>query len=217
MAVTDQCRDKKKLNALVQIMLAAALKEIRKKGVNPLVVETYRSKERQYYLYGQGRTISQCMSAGVPADKAKKYAKPVAKKVTWTLNSIHIQKKAVDVIPERSGKAIWNANDKDTKKIIEIMQKYGFEAGANWKSSPDSPHYQVKSTFSTVFTKEKNTLYVTKAIQTALKKLGFYKGEIDGVWRDKTTKAVNAFRKSKRWLQNGKVGKATLKKLLAAL
>ncbi|MDE5588228.1 MAG: M15 family metallopeptidase [Acetatifactor sp.] len=217
MSVTDQCRDAGKLNVLVQVMLSAALKEIKVTGVNPLVVETYRSKERQYYLYGQGRTVAQCTAVGVPAAKAKKYAKPGATKVTWTLNSIHIQKKAVDVIPVRNGRAIWNTNDKDTKKIIEIMQKYGFEAGANWTSSPDSPHYQVKGTFSKVFSQEKNTTYVTKSIQRALKAFGFYTGKIDGIWGATTTKAVNLFRKANGWQQSGKIGKTALKKLLGIL
>lgn len=213
-AATDQCRDSNKLNVLVQVMLAAALKEIKAEGVQPLVVETYRSKERQYYLYGQGRTVSQSIAAGVPAAKAKKYAKPGLRQCTWTLNSIHIQKKAVDVIPIRGGKAIWNAKDKDTKVIIDIMQRFGFEAGANWKSSPDSPHYQVKGGFSKVFSQTKNTSYVTKAIQRALKNLGFYTGEIDGSWGNATTKAVNKFRKSNGWMETGKLGKTALKKLL---
>ena len=216
MAVTDQCRDAGKLNVLVQVMLAAALKEIKSAGVNPLVVETYRSKERQYYLYGQGRTATQCVAAGIPAAKAKKYARS-GKQCTWTLNSIHIQKKAVDVIPLRNGKAIWNAQDKDTKKIIEIMQKYGFEAGANWTKSPDSPHYQVKGDFSKVFSRGKTTVYVTKTIQRALKRFGFYDGKIDGSWGTETTKAVNGFRKANGWLQSGKLGKTGLKKLLGIL
>lgn len=211
--VTDQCRDTGKLNVLVQVMLAAAIKKIKAAGVNPLVVETYRSKERQYYLYGQGRTMAQCIAAGVPAAKAKKYAKPGAKQCTWTLNSIHIQKKAVDVIPMRNGKAIWNANDKDTKIIIDVMQKYGFEAGANWKTSPDSPHFQVKGTFGKVFSQAKNTPYVTKTIQRSLKNLGFYTGKIDGAWGSATTKAVNKFRKSQGWSQTGKIGKTALKRL----
>lgn len=214
MAVTDQCRDSGKLNVLVQVMLAAALKKIKAAGVTPLIVETYRSKERQYYLYGQGRTVAQCIAAGVPAAKAKKYAKPGAKQCTWTLNSIHIQKKAVDVIPMRNGKAIWNAKDKDTKVIIDIMQRYGFEAGANWKTSPDSPHFQVKGISGKVFSQENNTFYVTFTIQRALKNLGFYTGKIDGVWWTGTTKAVNKFRKAQGWLQTGKIGKTALRRLL---
>ena len=217
MAVTDQCRDAGKLNVLVQVMLAAALKEIKSAGVNPLVVETYRSKERQYYLYGQGRTAAQCVAAGVPATKAQKYARPGMKQCTWTLNSIHIQKKAVDVIPMRNGKAIWNAQDKDTKKIIEIMQKYGFEAGANWTKSPDSPHFQVKGDFSKVFMQGKTTIYVTRTVQRALRKFGFYYGDVDGIWGAGTTKAVNRYRKANGWLQSGKLGKTGLQKLLGIL
>lgn len=217
MAVTDQCRDTGKLNVLVQVMLTAALKEIKSAGVNPLVVETYRSKERQYYLYGQGRTAAQCVAAGIPAAKAKKYARPGIKQCTWTLNSIHIQKKAVDVAPVRNGKAIWNAQDKDTKKIIEIMQKYGFEAGANWSKSPDSPHFQVKGDFSKTFSSGKTTVYVTRMVQQALKKFGFYAGKIDGLWGVETKKAVNRFRKANGWLQSGKLGKTGLKKLIGIL
>lgn len=216
MAVTDQCRDAGKLNVLVQVMLAAALKEIKSAGVTPLVVETYRSKERQYYLYGQGRTAAQCVAAGIPATKAKKYAKS-GKQCTWTLSSIHIQKKAVDVVPVRKGKAIWNAQDKDSKKIIEIMQKYGFEAGANWTKSPDSPHFQVKGDFSKMFMQGKTTTYVTRTVQRALKKFGFYYGDVDGIWGAGTTKAVNRYRKANGWLQSGKLGKTGLKKLLGIL
>ncbi len=217
MSVTDQCRKVHQLNDLVQVMLNVALQEIKAAGVTPLVVETYRSKERQYYLYGKGRTAAQCSAAGIPAAKAKKYAKPGQAQVTWTLNSIHIQRKAVDVIPVRNGKAIWDAKDKDTKTIIKIMTKYGFEAGANWTKSPDSPHYQVKGTFNKVFMRGKNTVFVTKAIQEALKNQGVYAGKIDGIWGADTTKAINKYRKQNKWLQNGKIGKAGLKKLLGSL
>ena len=213
MSNTDQCRDTKKLNKLVQIMLAAALAEIKAKGVNPLVIETYRTRERQNYLYGQGRTKAQCLAAGVPAA----YARPGATQVTWTLNSIHCLKKAVDVIPVRKGKAIWNAADKDTQTIIAVMEKYGFEPGANWSKSPDSPHFQVKGDFGTAFCQEHTTTHVTKTIQRALKPKGFYNGAIDGKWDSTTTKAVNAFRKSNKWTKNGKVGKVGLKKLLKCL
>lgn len=214
---TAQCRDTNELNTLVQVMLSLALAEIRKQGVTPLVVETYRTKERQYSLYGQGRTVALCKSAGMPAAKAKQYAKPSLTRCTWTLNSIHIERKAVDVIPMRKGKAIWNASDMDTKVIINVMQKYGFEAGANWKNSPDSPHYQVKGTFNKVFSKNKNTVYVTKSIQRALKKLGYYEHEIDGDWKKATTKAINKFRKDNGWLPTGKLGKKAFKKLMKAL
>lgn len=217
MKVTEQCRDAKQLNQLVQVMLAAALTEIRKNRISPLLVETYRPKERQYYLFGKGRTVRQCTEAGVPQKYAGKYAKPGDAKVTWTLNSIHIQRKAVDLIPLRKGKAIWNAADKDTQAIISIMKKYGFEAGADWKGTPDSAHFQVKGVYKSVFMAGKANDYVTRVLQKALKKKNYYTGKIDGIWGTATTKAVNQFRKANGWIPNGKIGKVGLKKLLSLL
>jgi len=195
MANTDQCRDTKQLNSLCEILLNKALEEIKKEGINPLVVETYRSQARQDYLYSQGRTIK-------------------GTKVTWTLNSIHTKRNAVDIVPQRmsGGKmtAIWNSNDKETKKIINIMTKYSFEAGAMWSSNPDSPHFQIKgvSDTATSYSSTNTNIYITKMIQRLL---GI---TVDGKWGDGTTKAVNRFRGKFGWKKDGKVGTATLKKLL---
>ena len=194
MANTDQCRNTKELNPLCEILLNKALEEIKAEGINPLVVETYRSQARQNYLYSQGRTIP-------------------GTKVTWTQSSIHTKRNAVDVVPQRiiDGRmtAIWNANDKETKKIISIMTKYGFEAGANWSSSPDSPHFQIKgvSDTSKSYSFDNTNTYITKMIQRLL---GI---TVDGKWGNGTTKAVNQFRGKFGWKKDGKVGVATLKKL----
>lgn len=214
---TAQCRDTKKLNDLVRVQLELALADLKKQGVNPLVVETLRTKERQYMLYGQGRTTAQCKSAGVPV----KYAAPNLSKVTWTLNSIHITSFAVDVVPQRkvNGKmtAIWNINDKDTQRIIVTMEKYGFEAGANWNSNPDSPHFQVKGVKGINYSQSNNTKWVTMAVQTALNVAIDAGLEVDGIWGTKTTAAVNEFRKLNGWSQNGMLGKKALKMLLKYL
>lgn len=213
MSDITQCRDVNKLNILVKTMLELALSDIKSQGVNPLIVETYRSQERQNYLYCQGRTVDECTVKGINTKFAKTYCNPKASKVTWTLNSVHTSKKAVDVVPQRKIKgkmtAIWNTNDKQTQIIIKTMQKYGFEAGANWTTSPDSPHFQVKGNFTDVFSQKCNTVYVTKAIQKAL---GI---TADGIWGANTTKAVNVFRKKFNWSQNGKIGSIALNKLLA--
>lgn len=202
MANTDQCRDIKKLNPLCQVLLNLALIEIKKEGINPLVVETYRSQARQNMLYAQGRTTK-------------------GNKVTWTKNSIHTKKNAVDVVPQRkvNGKmaAIWNSKDKETKKIIAIMEKYGFEAGANWSSSPDSPHFQLKgvSTNGLLYYVKNNNKFITKVIQKALnEKLGIHL-VVDGCWGSLTTAAVNDFRKKNKWSKNGKLASVALKKLLS--
>ena len=44
---TSTCRDTSELNEVVQFLLKKALSAAKKKGVNPLIVETYRYQERQ--------------------------------------------------------------------------------------------------------------------------------------------------------------------------
>ena len=214
---TAQCRDLKKLNGLVRVQLKLALADLREQGVNPLVVETLRTKERQYMLYGQGRTAAECKAKGVPT----KYAELSKSKVTWTLNSIHITGFAVDVVPQRkvNGKmtAIWNVKDKDTQRIIATMIKYGFEAGANWTNNPDSPHFQIKGISGNVYSKTNTNSFITTAIQIALNESITAGLEVDGDWGAKTTAAVNEFRRRNGWKQSGVLGKKALKKLLKHL
>jgi peptidoglycan L-alanyl-D-glutamate endopeptidase CwlK len=219
MNIKETCRDLKELNPLVKVMLELALADIKSQGINPLVVETYRSQERQNYLYCQGRSAAQCATKGISKTFAEKYCNPKATQVTWTLNSIHIQRKAVDVVPQRkiSGKmtAIWNSQDKETKAIINTIAKYGFEPGANWATNADSPHFQVKGDYTDLFLQGHTTPYVTMAVQIALnRKIGA--GLVtDGAWGAKTTAAVNKFRLQNKWSQNGKLGAIALEKLIS--
>lgn len=217
MVITEATRDLKQLNPLVKTMLEIALNKIIKKGIKPLVTETYRPQERQYYLYGQGRSFSQCIGAGMPKKYANKYARG-GDQVTWTLNSMHTKRCAVDLIPQRDGKAIWNSKDAETLKIIEIMQSVGFEAGANWEYSPDSPHFQVAGVKvkGKTFKKSNTNKFVTKMIQRQLKKAGFYKDYVvDGIWGKATDTAVKKWKKSKGWKVNKKIGCVALKALLS--
>ena len=106
-------------------------------GVEFMVVEGLRTKQRQQQLYAQGRT-----SKG-----------PI---VTWTLNSKHIDGLAVDLAPVVNGNIDWN----DSKKfdaIAKAMFMAAAEAkvllrwGADWnqngrpreKGEGDSPHFEL--------------------------------------------------------------------------
>lgn len=219
MNITETCRDLKELNPLVRVMLELALEDIKRQGINPLVVETYRSQERQNYLYCQGRTVTQCVAKGIKKTFAEKYCNPKASQVTWTLSSVHTTRKAVDVVPQRlvNGKmtAIWNSKDKETRAIINTMAKYGFEPGANWTKNPDSPHFQVKGDFKDLFYSGHTTPYVTMAVQIALNRKINAGLVTDGLWGAKTTAAVNKFRQANKWCANGKLGATALKKLLS--
>jgi peptidoglycan L-alanyl-D-glutamate endopeptidase CwlK len=223
--VTVMVKDLDQLNPIVEVMANLAIAEIEKNKVDALVTETYRPQDRQYYLYCKDRTVEQAVAGGVPRDKAVKYVAQLLKekytgpKVTWTVHSIHIQKRALDVVPQRkvNGKmqAIWNIQDPDTKKIIAIMTKYGFEAGANWKSNTDSPHYQVDDDITNLVDKTHTTKFLTKAIQNALIKAGIDGVSADGVWGAGTDKAVSAFRtKMKYKSTEPSLGATALKALL---
>lgn len=219
--VTSSCRDTAELNILVQVMLELAIADIKAQGVSPLIVETYRPQERQNYLYCQGRTISECTAKGISSSFAKAYCNPGVGKKTWTLNSVHTTRKAVDLVPQRLVNgvmtAIWNTKDPQTQIIIKTMQKYGFEAGANWTTTPDSPHFQVKGTFTTVFKQGCNTAYVNKIIQAALNKKIQTGLTVDGSWGVATTAAVNAFRKTQGYknITSGQLGKDALRDLIS--
>ena len=71
--VTTTIRDTKYLTTLTRTLAEIAIAEIKSKGINPLVVETYRPLERQYYLYCHNRSVSEAIAGGVPKAKAEKY------------------------------------------------------------------------------------------------------------------------------------------------
>lgn len=218
--IPERCSDLQELNKLVRVMLELALSDIKAQGVNPLVIETYRPQERQNYLYCQGRTIAECVAMGLNQSLAAAYCNPKVGKVTWTLNSVHKSRKAVDVVPQRkvNGKmtAIWNTKDPETQIIIKTMQKYGFEAGANWTTSPDSPHFQVKGEFTNIFDTKHTTDYVTKALQAKLNERECNQLKVDGKWGPATTAAVNRFRKCMGYkTQLGQIGGEAFRALFA--
>lgn len=196
MNLTERYDDVNKLNKLVRTMLRLALEEINKSGVKASVFETYRTQERQNYLYCQGRTVRECEAVGIKKEFATKYCTPEKNQITWTIKSVHTRKKAVDVVPKINGKLTWSHTAKEQTKIVSIMAAYGFECGTNWKKNRDSCHYQVKGDFTSAFTQKNNTTYVTKVIQKALNKKIKAGLVVDGVWGNKTTAAVNKFRKS---------------------
>lgn len=138
MDITKACRDKDKLKPVAQKALNLFLLECDKQNLNELIVETLRTKERQYYLACQGRTSEQAKAMGVPSSYANKYCNPKAQQVTWTLNSNHLDGMAFDFCKnvkgqEYSDKAFFT-------KCGKIVSDLGLEWGGSFG---DSPHVQV--------------------------------------------------------------------------
>ena len=97
------------------------LAECKRQGLNVLITETYRSQERQNYLYEQGRT------------------RP-GKKVTWTKNSRHTSRRAWDICKNHIGEEY--SDTSFFKACGKIAKSLGITWGGEWKT-PDLPHFEV--------------------------------------------------------------------------
>ena len=121
MDVTKACRDLDELLPEVKKGAILFLDECERKGLDVLVTETYRSQERQNYLYEQGRT------------------RP-GKKVTWTKKSKHTSRRAFDICKNVKGHEF--DDSAFFKKCADIAIKLGFTAGYYWDKQ-DMPHIQL--------------------------------------------------------------------------
>lgn len=138
-SVTTPCKDLNELNPLVKQQAELFLKKCEEAGLKIKITETYRSQERQNYLYCQGRTVAQATAKGISQTFAKQYCNPSASQVTWTLNSNHTSRKAFDICQNVSGD-LYNVSV--LKKAGEIAKTLGLDWGGDWKSSPDMPHIE---------------------------------------------------------------------------
>ena len=119
----DQIRD---MNELAQAMrdriepwLQKARAFLKPLGYDALIVETYRTPERQAYLYSLGRS------------------RP-GKVVTYTLDSVHQLRCAVDWVPVKDGQAVWDAKLYERVYKAVPLAEYGLE-----RLDFELPHLQV--------------------------------------------------------------------------
>ncbi|MEK5332026.1 M15 family metallopeptidase [Lysinibacillus sp. FSL W8-0992] len=125
-SVTTTCRDLFELLPAAQSACRLLFQECYKAGIkNIFITETYRSQERQNYLYAQGRT------------------RP-GQIVTWTLNSNHKSRLAWDIVvgPPQSLYDVVTLN-----RVGAIARKLGITWGGDWIGSIDRPHFEVKPTW----------------------------------------------------------------------
>lgn len=97
-------------------------------GIELLITSTWRDNEAQDALYAIGRTT-------------QLHRKPVTNAKGG--QSWHNYRVAYDTVPLIGGKAVWN-DQKLWREIIRLGKALGLEAGADWTSFPDKPHFQLK-------------------------------------------------------------------------
>lgn len=121
MSVTKTCRDISELTNNAQTACKLFMEECDKRGLNVIITETYRSQERQNYLYEQGRSRQ-------------------GKVVTWTKNSRHTSRRAWDICKNKKGEEY--SDGAFFKVCGEVAKKYGITWGGTWKT-PDTPHFEI--------------------------------------------------------------------------
>lgn len=94
-------------------------------GIDILVTSTYRDNESQNALYAQGRTVP-------------------GKKVTNAKagESWHNYRCAIDVVPLRNGKPVWDGSDPIWQKVGQYGKEAGLEWAGDWKKFKELAHFQ---------------------------------------------------------------------------
>ncbi|NBV95366.1 MAG: peptidase M15 [Actinobacteria bacterium] len=94
-------------------------------GIDLLVTSTYRDNASQNALYAQGRTTPGKVVTNARAGQ-----------------SFHNYRCAVDVVPIRNGKPIWDSKDQAWQIIGKIGKAAGLEWAGDWKRFKEFPHFQ---------------------------------------------------------------------------
>lgn len=121
---TTTCRDIDELASVAQTACKLLFQECFKAGITDIfITETFRSQERQDYLYAQGRT------------------RP-GQIVTWTKSSNHKSRLAWDIAISPPKTLYDNAT---LSMVGAIAKKLGITWGGTWTKNIDRPHFEVKS------------------------------------------------------------------------
>lgn len=113
---SQSCRDWSELEPATRNGILGFIRDAKKIGYTVIVTDTVRTQARQNWLYAQGRTRGGAV-------------------VTQTLDSVHLYRRAVDIVVVRGGVARWDLLGELYKKLPP--KKYGLEL-LPW----EKPHLQ---------------------------------------------------------------------------
>lgn len=117
--ITTPCKDIDELLPAAREACRAFIEVCKYEGLSDIIItETYRSQERQNYLYSQGRE------------------RP-GQVVTWTKNSNHTSRQAWDICFQKTGYSELGK----FYKAGAVADRLGITWGGNWKKQ-DLPHFQ---------------------------------------------------------------------------
>ena len=109
----------------VRTRVEAFLKAADEAGIDLLVTSTYRDNASQDALYAQGRTAPGKVVTNAKAGQ-----------------SYHNFRCAVDVVPLRNGKPVWDTKDPVWQTVGRLGKAAGLEWAGDWKRFKEFPHFQ---------------------------------------------------------------------------
>ncbi len=121
MNVNEACRSISELAPNAQKACRLFLKRCEEENLKVRITETYRSQERQNWLYTQGRTRK-------------------GKIVTWTKNSRHTSRRAWDICKDIKGQEY--SDSTFFKACGTVAKSLGIIWGGTWKQA-DTPHFEI--------------------------------------------------------------------------
>lgn len=161
MSEPKRISDLNELHPLVKQQAEMLLELCKQNGLNAKIIETYRTQERQDYLYAQGRT------------------RP-GQIVTWTRSSNHTSKKAFDLIQNKVGDEY---NHSFLSKVGKLAKEIGLDWGGDWQQQ-DMPHFENQKLNpipqQTVPPKPQEVSTWAKDAVTFCEKKGFIRGDERG-------------------------------------
>ncbi len=119
-------------------------RQLKDAGVsNVFISETRRALSTQMAYYSRSRMsvsdVKKMYKAAGLYDISESEAKTPN---TWTLESKHLNGKAIDIVPEKNGKAWWSAPAEVWERMGKIGEECGMNWGGRWKTK-DCPHFEV--------------------------------------------------------------------------
>ena len=137
----DFSMQKKAKNAWETMKASEKLKEL---GVEDIIIlETKRALAVQMAYYSRSRMavadVRRMYAAAGLYDPTEAECKTAN---TWTLDSKHIQGRAIDIAPVKDGKTWWSAPEEVWETMGEIGEACGLKWGGRWKNK-DCPHYEI--------------------------------------------------------------------------
>ena len=125
------------------------LAELKKRGIDVIVLETERTVDTQLAYYAQGRKPLE--EVNDLRKQAGLYLLTEAENqriVTKTTQSRHFGGNAVDIAPLKDGRVWWNAPERVWQEIGAIGEECGLDwcaggYGQVWGKGWDSPHFEL--------------------------------------------------------------------------